>query len=82
MRRILTWGLGLIVLVSALAAGVDVATHNYAPGRIWYKRLAAPSPYTFDKIEPRFLLTDPATLIAIGNAAAAARLRRRIATTI
>ncbi len=82
MRRILTWGLGLLLVVSVLATGAYVATHHYSPGRILYKRLKAPSRYTFDEINPRFLKTDPAALIAITDAAAAARLRRRIATTI
>ena len=51
------------VLVLLVGAGYWY-THDTASGRILYKRLKAPSPYTFDEIPESLRATDPAALIS------------------
>lgn len=53
-----------LVLLGVIAAGGYWYTHETADGRILYKRLKAPSPYTFDEIPESMRNTDPAKLIA------------------
>ncbi len=79
-RRLLLW-LFAAAVFAALVGAVLAAINYVDPVRIQYKRLTADSPYAYDEIDPRYLQTDPASLIAVRDLAEldAARLRLSIA---
>lgn len=66
----------LAVALAAVLGGVGYyLTHYYDPVRVVYKRWKAPSKYVFEEIAPRFLKTDPATLIYMTTRDDATRTR-------
>ncbi len=73
----------IAILAFAAVAGAVIAAINYVdPVRIQYKRLTADSPYAYDEIDPRYLKTDPAALITLGDPGALAAARSRLADAI
>lgn len=74
-KRIIIIGIAMLV---ALGGGVEFLIHHYDPTRVLYKRLKADNPYVYDKINPVFLKTDPATLITIATPDAAAVRRAQL----
>jgi len=69
--------------LSAVLIGATIAAINYVDSvRIQYKRLTADSAYVYDEIDPRYLETDPAGLIAVRNPAALSAARGRLAAAI
>jgi len=64
-----------LVILGGLAGGLYYLTHYYDPVRVVYKRMKADSPYVFEEMEPHFLRTNPADLIAIQTAEDAEKIR-------
>lgn len=56
-----------LAAVAILSGVVELLIHHIDATRVYYKRLKAPSAYTFDKIQPYILKTDPRSLIQIGK---------------
>jgi hypothetical protein len=81
-RRALKVVAGILVVVVALAAVLVVLAQRYDPVRVLYKRYKAPSEYVFEKVEPRYLETDPASLIHIGTPSQARAVRRDLVEAI
>ncbi len=73
--------IGLATL-AVLGGGVEFLIHHYDPTRIIYKRLKADGAYVYDEIDPKFLETDPRTLISVATPGDAAALRARLIEVI
>ncbi|MEP4380539.1 MAG: alpha/beta fold hydrolase [Alphaproteobacteria bacterium] len=60
-----TWRrLGLTILAIGLLAGaVEVAIHHYDPTRVVYRRLKAPDPFLYERIDPALKRIDAAAMI-------------------
>ncbi len=73
----------LAVLALALVAvTIEILIHHYDPTRVIYKRLKAPSRYTYDEIDPALREVDPRSLIQIETAADVARVRASLIDVI
>jgi hypothetical protein len=82
--RILSWRRVLSVVLSLAILGglVEIAIHHYDPTRVVYKRLKAPDPYLYEKIDPQLQRTKAATLIRPDVVADPARTRSRLIEVI
>ena len=75
----------LVIGVAALAAlggVVEILIHRYDPTRILYKRLKADNAYVYDEINPKFLETDPRSLLSVATLGEVAILRARLINLI
>ncbi len=81
-RRIVSASIAVLVVLGSLAGFGYWATHDWAAGRIWYKRMKAPSPYVYDEIPDFLLRTDPASLIANLTPQGIAPLKTRLNTVL
>lgn len=75
----------LIIAIAALAAlggVVEILIHHYDPTRILYKRLKADNAYVYDEINPKFLKTDPRSLLSLATPGDVAILRARLINLI
>lgn len=61
-----------------LGGALEILIHRYDPTRVLYKRLKADSVYLYDEIDPKFLETDPGSLLSIATPGDAAGLRGRL----
>ncbi len=77
-RRLIKWGLILLVVLGAIGYGLYWLAHNWDPARVIYKRWQAESRYTFDEIPPWMQEVDAASLIFARDAAAIDALRLRV----
>ena len=81
-RRRLVWIGGGALLAIGLGFFVDFLLHDYDPTRVIYKRLKAADEYVYEEVHPRFLETDPRSLITIARDGDAATRRRALAAAI
>ena len=74
------WKLVLVCTAALLLLGgtVEVAIHHYDPTRVVYKRLKAADKYVYEEIHPRFLATDPRSLISSDTRHDPAAVRARL----
>jgi len=73
--RTFRYGLLALGLVAALVGTGYYLTHFYDPVRVAYKRWKTSDPYLYEKPFPRYLETDPETLITIHTRNDARRVR-------
>lgn len=83
-KRLLIALMALLIVVGALGgAGYWLTREGNSPEfRVWYKRMKAPSPYTYDEIPERFLKVDPAPLISARSTPRIDEIRGRIISAI
>ena len=67
-----------VAALAVLAGGVDFLIHRYDPTRVLYKRLKADNAYVYDEIDPKFLETDPRSLLSVASPGDVAALRARL----
>ena len=67
----------LAALAIVVGAG-EFLIHHYDPTRVLYKRLKADNAYVYDEIDPRFLETDPRSLLSVATPGEATALRARL----
>ena len=75
----------LVIGVAALAVlggVVEILIHRYDPTRVLYKRLKADNAYVYDEINPKFLETDPRSLLSVATLGEVAILRARLINLI
>ena len=81
-NRAFQWAVGVFVVLFVVAeVGVYLA-RNYDPVRVPYRRWRAESPYKYEEIDPRYLKTDPATLITVRSPEEADRVRAALIDVI
>ncbi len=73
--------LAALVLVATFA-GLAKLFYEWDPTRVLLKRWTADSPYKYEEVHPRFLATDPASLIRVRDSAAAQDARTRLTAAI
>ena len=61
-----------------LGGGLEFLIHHYDPTRVLYKRLKADNAYVYDEIDPKFLETDPRSLLSVASPGEVAALRARL----
>jgi dienelactone hydrolase len=82
-RRPLPWRRLLLALVLLAAFGaIAKLLYEWDPTRVLWKRWTADSPYLYEEVHPRFLKTDPASLIRLANAENADAARTRLVAAI
>ena len=82
IKRPIIWGACVLLTLSVIAGALTWYARVHPEGRILYKRLKAPSEFTFDKIEERFLAVDPVPLISARSQSRIDALRDRIIAAI
>ena len=81
VRRGLSVSIKALAILSVIAA-VASFFYYWEPTRIVWKVWNAKSVYLYEKIHPKFLKTDPATLIRVQSAGDISRLRSALISTI